>query len=122
MSPERPSRPKMPQRPPEERIKDFDEVPLGLSEEVAITEARRCIQCKNLPASRGCPVEIDIPGFIKLLSQGELDEAIAKIKEKNSLPAICGRVCPQEDQCESQCILARRGQPIAIGYLERFFS
>ncbi|HOQ68163.1 MAG TPA: NADPH-dependent glutamate synthase [Candidatus Atribacteria bacterium] len=122
MSPERPSRPRMPQRLPEERIKDFDEVPLGLSEEVAITEARRCIQCKKPTCIEGCPVEIDIPGFIKLLSQGELDEAIAKIKEKNSLPAICGRVCPQEDQCESQCILARRGQPIAIGYLERFLA
>ena len=122
MSTERPSRPKMPQRPPEERIKDFNEVPLGLSEEVAVAEARRCIQCKKPTCIEGCPVEIDIPGFIKLLSQGELDGAIAKIKEKNSLPAICGRVCPQEDQCESKCILGRRGQPVAIGYLERFLA
>jgi len=122
MSTERPSRPKMPQRPPEERIKDFNEVPLGLSEEVAVAEARRCIQCKKPTCIEGCPVEIDIPGFIKLLSQGELDGAIAKIKEKNSLPAICGRVCPQEDQCESKCILGKRGQPVAIGYLERFLA
>lgn len=122
MSPERPSRPKMPQRPPRERIKDFNEVPLGLSEEAAVTEACRCIQCKKPTCVKGCPVEIDITGFIKLLSQGKFDEAIAKIKEKNSLPAICGRVCPQEDQCESQCILGKRGQPIAIGYLERFLA
>ena len=122
MSTERPSRPNMPQRPPEERMKDFNAGPLGLSDEVAVAEARRCIQCKKPTCIEGCPVEIDIPGFIKLLSQGELDGAIAKIKEKNSLPAICGRVCPQEDQCESKCILGRRGQPVAIGYLERFLA
>ncbi len=115
-------RPKMPQRPVSERIRDFFEVPLGLPEDVAVEEARRCLQCKKPSCVRGCPVEIDIPGFIGLLAQGKFDEAIAKIKEKNSLPAICGRVCPQEDQCEKECVLGKKGQPIAIGYLERFLA
>lgn len=115
-------RPKMPQRPPEERIRDFYEVPLGLSEWAAVEEAKRCLQCKNPQCVKGCPVEIDIPGFVGLLAQGKFDAAIAKIKEKNSLPAICGRVCPQEDQCEVQCVLGKKGQPIAIGYLERFLA
>lgn len=115
-------RPKMPQRPPQERIKDFAEVPLGLSERVAVEEARRCLQCKKPQCVQGCPVEIDIPGFIKLVAEGRFEEAIAKIKEKNSLPAICGRVCPQETQCEERCVLGKRGQPIAIGYLERFVA
>lgn len=115
-------RPKMPQRPVSERIRDFFEVPLGLPEDVAIAEAQRCLQCKKPSCVKGCPVEIDIPGFIALLAQGKFDEAIAKIKEKNSLPAICGRVCPQEDQCEKECVLGKKGQPIAIGYLERFLA
>jgi glutamate synthase (NADPH/NADH) small chain len=115
-------RPKMPQRPVKERIRDFFEVPLGLPEDVAIEEARRCLQCKKPSCVKGCPVEIDIPGFIGLLGEGRFDEAIAKIKEKNSLPAICGRVCPQEDQCEKECVLGKKGQPIAIGYLERFLA
>lgn len=115
-------RPKMPQRPVQERIRDFFEVPLGLSEDAAVMEARRCLQCRKPSCVRGCPVEIDIPGFIGLLARGRFDEAIAKIKEKNSLPAICGRVCPQEDQCEKECVLGKKGQPIAIGYLERFLA
>ncbi|MBC7218243.1 MAG: NADPH-dependent glutamate synthase [Candidatus Caldatribacterium sp.] len=115
-------RPKMPQRPVSERIRDFFEVPLGLPEDVAVAEARRCLQCKKPSCVKGCPVEIDIPGFIGLLAEGRFDEAIAKIKEKNSLPAICGRVCPQEDQCEKECVLGKKGQPIAIGYLERFLA
>jgi len=115
-------RPKMPQRPVKERIRDFFEVPLGLPEDVAVEEARRCLQCKKPSCVKGCPVEIDIPGFIGLLGEGRFDEAIAKIKEKNSLPAICGRVCPQEDQCEKECVLGKKGQPIAIGYLERFLA
>ena len=115
-------RPKMPQRPVKERIRDFFEVPLGLPEDVAVEEARRCLQCKKPSCVKGCPVEIDIPGFINLLGEGRFDEAIAKIKEKNSLPAICGRVCPQEDQCEKECVLGKKGQPIAIGYLERFLA
>jgi glutamate synthase (NADPH/NADH) small chain len=112
----------MPQRPVKERIRDFFEVPLGLPEDVAVEEARRCLQCKKPSCVKGCPVEIDIPGFIGLLGEGRFDEAIAKIKEKNSLPAICGRVCPQEDQCEKECVLGKKGQPIAIGYLERFLA
>ncbi|MCD6155438.1 MAG: NADPH-dependent glutamate synthase, partial [Candidatus Atribacteria bacterium] len=104
------------------RIKDFAEVPLGLSEQAAVEEARRCLQCKRPQCVQGCPVEIDIPGFIKLIAEGRFDEAIAKIKEKNSLPAICGRVCPQETQCEARCVLGKKGQPIAIGYLERFVA
>lgn len=115
-------RPKMPQRPVSERIRDFFEVPLGLPKDVAVAEARRCLQCKKPSCVKGCPVEIDIPGFIGLLAEGRFDEAIAKIKEKNSLPAICGRVCPQEDQCEKECVLGKKGQPIAIGYLERFLA
>ncbi len=115
-------RPKMPQRPPQERIKDFAEVPLGLSEWAAVEEARRCLQCKKPQCVQGCPVEIDIPGFIKLVAEGRFEEAIAKIKEKNNLPAICGRVCPQETQCEERCVLGKKGQPIAIGYLERFVA
>ncbi|WP_369019231.1 NADPH-dependent glutamate synthase [Thermatribacter velox] len=115
-------RPKMPQRPPKERIKDFEEVPLGLPEWAAVEEAKRCLQCKKPQCVQGCPVEIDIPGFLKLVAEGRFEDAIAKIKEKNSLPAICGRVCPQETQCEEKCVLGKKGQPIAIGYLERFVA
>jgi glutamate synthase (NADPH/NADH) small chain len=112
----------MPQRPPKERIKDFEEVPLGLPEWAAVEEAKRCLQCKKPQCVQGCPVEIDIPGFLKLVAEGRFEDAIAKIKEKNSLPAICGRVCPQETQCEEKCVLGKKGQPIAIGYLERFVA
>ena len=115
-------RPKMPQRSVEERISDFNEVPIGLEKWAAIEEAKRCLQCKKPSCMKGCPVEIDIPGFIGSLAQGKIDEAILKIKEKNSLPAICGRVCPQEEQCESLCVLGKKGQPIAVGYLERFLA
>ncbi|MDK2897111.1 MAG: glutamate synthase small chain [Candidatus Atribacteria bacterium] len=115
-------RPKMPGRSVADRTKDFDEVPLGLSPEQAIEEAQRCLQCRKPKCVKGCPVEIDIPAFIGLLAEGKLDQAIAKIKEKNSLPAICGRVCPQETQCEQECILGKKGEPVAIGYLERFLA
>ena len=115
-------RPKMPQRSVQERIRDFNEVPVGLPEWAAVDEAKRCLQCKKPSCMKGCPVEIDIPGFIGLLAQGKFDAAIAKIKEKNSLPAICGRVCPQEEQCENLCVLGKKGQPIAVGYLERFLA
>ena len=84
---------------PEERVKNFFEVALGFSEEEAKEEARRCLQCKNPPCVNGCPVEIDIPGFIKLIKEGKQKEAQELIKEKNNLPAVCLRVCPQEDQC-----------------------
>lgn len=110
----------MPEQPPQERIKNFDEVPLGYDEKTAVLEAERCLQCKNPPCVKGCPVEVDIPGFIRLIREGKFVEAARKIKETNSLPAICGRVCPQEDQCEKMCVRARRDAPVAIGNLERF--
>jgi sulfide dehydrogenase (flavoprotein) subunit SudA (EC 1.97.-.-) len=111
---------KMPKAPARERIKNFKEVALGLSEKQALEEAKRCLQCKNPLCRKGCPVEIDIPAFIKLVSEGKPVEALQKIKEKNNLPAICGRVCPQENQCEVACILNKKGEAINIGGLERF--
>ncbi|MFB3925243.1 MAG: NADPH-dependent glutamate synthase [Syntrophales bacterium] len=110
----------MPEQDPKERIKNFDEVPLGYSEETAMLEARRCIQCKKPGCVGGCPVDVDIPGFIKLISEGDFIGAAHKLKETNALPAVCGRVCPQEDQCEKVCILGKKGEPVAIGRLERF--
>jgi glutamate synthase (NADPH/NADH) small chain len=105
---------------PQIRIKNFDSVALGVSQEQAVAEAKRCLQCKNPLCVKGCPVNIDIPAFIKLIAEGEFVEAAEKIREKNSLPAICGRVCPQETQCELKCILRNKEGPIAIGALERF--
>ncbi|MGA1871539.1 MAG: bifunctional dihydroorotate dehydrogenase B NAD binding subunit/NADPH-dependent glutamate synthase [bacterium] len=110
----------MPQQDPTERIANFNEVALGYSAEQARREAARCLQCKNKPCITGCPVNIDIPRFINNLKAGKFIEAIHVIKETNTLPAICGRVCPQEEQCEKFCVLAKKGQPIAIGRLERF--
>jgi glutamate synthase (NADPH/NADH) small chain len=103
-----------------ERIKNFDEVCLGYSEEEAAKEASRCIQCRNPLCVSGCPVNIDIPGFIKAIKEKKVQEAIKIIKEKNNLPGICGRVCPQETQCEARCILAAKGEAVNIGKLERF--
>ncbi|MBN1810027.1 MAG: NADPH-dependent glutamate synthase [Planctomycetes bacterium] len=117
---ERFKRTPMPERAPEERRNDFMEVPLGYSTELAVAEASRCLQCKNSPCVAGCPVEIDIPGFIKLIRDGDPVAAARHIKLTNTLPAICGRVCPQETQCEAVCVLAKKGAPIAIGNLERF--
>ncbi|NLJ79607.1 MAG: FAD-dependent oxidoreductase, partial [Firmicutes bacterium] len=111
---------KMPKRDPQKRGCDFQEVALGLEPEMAVLEAQRCLQCKTQPCVSGCPVEVPIPEFIHLISIGQFEAAEAKIKEKNSLPAICGRVCPQESQCEERCILANVGEPVAIGMLERF--
>jgi len=110
----------MPEQGPKKRIKNFDEVALGYTEEQAIAEAKRCIQCKKPSCIAGCPVEIDIPAFIDLIANGKFDKAAAKLKETNSLPAICGRVCPQESQCEKVCVFAKKNDPIAIGRLERF--
>ena len=107
---------------PKERIANFNEVSLGLSDQQAMLEARRCLQCKNPQCVKGCPVNIDIPGFIKLISEGKRFKALLKIKEKNNLPAVCGRVCPQEDQCEKFCILNKKDTPINIGALERYAS
>lgn len=112
----------MPEQDPEVRRRNFDEVPLGYSPEVAMLEAKRCLQCKKPQCVQGCPVEIDIPGFIKLIAEGDFIGAALKVKEKNALPAICGRVCPQEDQCEKYCVLGKKGEPVAIGRLERFVA
>lgn len=110
----------MPKQSPEERRSNFREVALGVDPELAVREAKRCIQCKTKPCTKGCPVEVEIPEFIALMAQGKFQEADAKIKQKNSLPAICGRVCPQESQCESLCTLGKKFKPVAVGALERF--
>jgi len=115
----------MRERPPEERILCFDEVPLGYNDEEARCEALRCAQCKDEPCIAGCPVEIDIPAFMLALGSGDIEGALRKIKEKNFLPAICGRVCPQEDQCELVCTLNKpdKGrEPSAIGRIERYIG
>ena len=105
-----------------ERIHNFYEVALGYNEEQAVAEAERCLQCPKPQCVQGCPVEIDIPAFIKEIKDGNFLAASAKLKEKNSLPAICGRVCPQENQCQKFCVLGKMGDPISIGRLERFAS
>ncbi|HDZ41131.1 MAG TPA: NADPH-dependent glutamate synthase [Bacteroidetes bacterium] len=102
------------------RKRNFKEVALGYTVENAIEEASRCLDCKKPLCIEGCPVEIDIPGFIRFMAEGDFANAIKTLKEKNCLPAVCGRVCPQEEQCESRCILVKKGAPIAIGRLERF--
>ncbi|HOO41213.1 MAG TPA: NADPH-dependent glutamate synthase [Syntrophales bacterium] len=114
------NRQKMPEQNVSSRIRNFDEVPLGYDPQTAQREASRCIMCKNPKCVEGCPVEIDIPAFVKLIKEGKFLEAIYKIKEKNALPAVCGRVCPQEDQCEKMCLLGLKGEPVGIGNLERF--
>ena len=110
----------MPEQNPKLRVRNFEEVPFGYSPETATVEAGRCLQCKNPSCMPGCPVEIDIPAFIGRIKEGDFGGAIAKLKEKNVLPAVCGRVCPQELQCEKVCILGKKGDPVAIGRLERF--
>jgi len=105
---------------PEQRIRNFKEVAFGLSEEEALKEASRCLFCKKAKCSMNCPVEIDIPAFINALKKKEFDRAIKVIKEKNNLPGVCGRVCPQENQCEGACVLNAKKAPINIGGLERF--
>ena len=112
----------MPEQNPKERIKNFNEVPFGYSKETAIEEAKRCIQCKNRPCTKGCPVEIDIPHFIKELAEGKIDKAVEVLKSKTALPAVCGRVCPYENQCEGECTLNKIGDPVGIGRLERFLA
>ncbi len=112
----------MSEQAPEVRAKNFDEVPFGLSQEAAIKEAERCLQCKKPGCVAGCPVEVDIPGFINLLKEGEFAKSIRKVWERNALPAVCGRVCPQEIQCEGVCIVGKKGDPVAIGNLERFVA
>jgi len=110
----------MPEQEPKVRAKNFNEVPFGYTPELSQLEASRCLQCKKPKCIEGCPVEIDIPAFIKLVSDGDFIGAARKLKERNSLPAVCGRVCPQEDQCEKVCIVGKKDQPVGIGRLERF--
>jgi len=112
----------MPEQKPEDRRHNFQEVPYGLPEESALQEAMRCLDCPKQPCVAGCPVEVDIPGFINLILEKDYAAAARKIKETNSLPAICGRVCPQEEQCEIVCVTGKKGKPVAIGYLERFVA
>ncbi len=113
-------RQKMPEQDPKERVRNFYEVPYGYTAETAMEEARRCIQCKKPLCVGGCPVNIDIPWFIRLIAEGKFVDAARKLKETNSLPSVCGRVCPQEDQCEKVCIVGKKGAPVSIGRLERF--
>lgn len=110
----------MPAQDPVERARNFNEVAMGYTSETAAAEANRCLQCKNKPCSAGCPVEIDIPAFIELAAQQDFAGAIKKLKEKNVLPGVCGRVCPQENQCEKYCTLGKKHEPVAIGRLERY--
>ncbi|VBB47868.1 Sulfide dehydrogenase subunit alpha [uncultured Desulfatiglans sp.] len=112
----------MPEQSAEVRRRNFEEVPRGYTAEMAMKEAERCLQCKNPACMNGCPVSIEIPAFIKHVKEGDFTKAARKIWERNALPAVCGRVCPQEIQCEGQCILGKKGEPVAIGNLERFVA
>lgn len=111
---------KMPEQDPNVRNKNFDEVATGYTAEMAIEEAKRCLNCKHKPCMSGCPVNVKIPEFIEKIAAGDFEGAYLKIKETSSLPAICGRVCPQESQCEKYCVRGIKGEPVAIGRLERF--
>lgn len=110
----------IPEQDPNVRNKNFKEVSLGYDEATAVDEAQRCLHCKNMPCVSGCPVNVKIPDFIKLIAEGKFMEANDTIKETSSLPAVCGRVCPQENQCEGKCVRGIKGEPVAIGRLERF--
>ena len=107
---------------PDIRNKNFLEVSLGYTSEEALNEAQRCLNCKNAPCMNGCPVNVKIPEFIQLLKENKIEDAYYKIKETSSLPAVCGRVCPQESQCEKNCVRGIKGQAVAIGRLERFVA
>ncbi|HBU13406.1 MAG TPA: glutamate synthase (NADPH), homotetrameric [Clostridiales bacterium] len=113
---------KMPELDPLERVKNFEEVALGYTDEMAVSEASRCLECKNKPCVPGCPVNVDIPGFIHEVKEGNFLAAYKKVIETNGLPAICGRVCPQESQCEKTCVRGIKGEPVGIGRLERFVA
>lgn len=115
-------RQKMPEQDPKIRATNFNEVALGFSEKQAIEEAKRCLQCKKPTCMKGCPVEVKIPAFLKYVAEGDFDSAIKEIKIDNALPAVCGRVCPQETQCEQVCVLSKKGASVSIGRLERFVS
>ncbi len=117
-----PKKNEMPTQDPKVRARNFSEVALGYTEEVAINEAQRCLNCKNMPCVKGCPVNINIPDFITLVKQGDFEGAYKIISKTSSLPAVCGRVCPQETQCESKCTLGIKFEPVGIGRLERFVA
>ncbi len=117
-----PDRTKMPEQEPKHRVKNFAEVALGYTMEMALTEADRCLDCKNPLCVQGCPVGIDIPGFIREIQNKDLKKSFEILKKYNALPAVCGRVCPQENQCEEKCIVGRKLEPVAIGRLERFVA
>lgn len=117
-----PKRTPMPEQPAAKRRHNFDEVPYGYTPEQAMAEAQRCLQCKKPSCVGGCPVQVNIPGFIREVAQGNFLEAVKVMKRTNVLPAICGRVCPQEVQCEGACILGKKMEPVAIGNLERFIA
>ena len=112
----------MPSQDPNIRNKNFSEVALGYTEEMAIDEAKRCLNCKTPKCVSGCPVKINIPGFIKYVAEGNFLEAYNVISKSSSLPAVCGRVCPQENQCEGVCVRGVKGESVAIGRLERFVA
>ena len=112
----------MPEAPPEERAHHFREVNLGLPPDLAAIEAKRCLSCKNHECVAGCPVGIDIPGFIAAVDEGDLERAANLLYSANVLPGITGRVCPQETQCEELCLVGKKGKPVAIGYLERYVA
>ncbi len=117
-----PHKHEMPVQEAKVRAHNFEEVALGYDEETAVAEAQRCLQCKNEPCRQGCPVQVYIPEFIKLIAERDFEGAIKKNKEKNALPAVCGRVCPQENQCEKYCTLAKKFESVGIGRLERFIA
>ncbi len=117
-----PKKNEMPSQAPEVRARNFDEVALGYTEEQAIDEAKRCLNCRNMPCVSGCPVRIHIPAFIAKVAEGDFEGAYRVISEASSLPAICGRVCPQETQCESKCVRGIKGESVGIGRLERFVA
>lgn len=110
----------MPEQDPKVRARNFEEVSYGYTEEMAVEEAQRCLNCKHMPCVSGCPVNVQIPKFISLIAQGKFADACAAVKETSALPAVCGRVCPQESQCEAKCVRGIKGEPVAIGRLERF--
>ena len=113
---------KMPEQDPNVRNRNFEEVAIGYTPEMAIEEAQRCLHCKHKPCVNGCPVNVPIPEFIEKVSEGDFDAAYEVITSENALPAICGRVCPQEDQCEGKCVRGIKGEPVGIGRLERFVA
>ena len=112
----------MPSQDPQVRNKNFQEVALGYTEKMALDEAERCLNCKNMPCVKGCPVSIEIPHFIEKVKKGDFEGAYQVIAKSSSLPAVCGRVCPQETQCESKCVRGIKGEPVGIGRLERFVA